>query len=200
MRSVLSNIHGDSTPRVGIVGSGEGSVFAEAFRESEFVRESIKIIMSDRECGLVSFAKENGIDYVIVKSGSNIEKSDEFLRILQRSECDIVISFYTRLFEGKILSEFSDRLLNFHPSILPSHPGLRGFEETIECGDTYMGATVHIIDHSIDGGATILQTILPNDTRLTINKRRHLVYKTQVSQLIYLLENWEDIRGVNFSK
>ena len=175
--------------RIAIIGSTGGSVFKSAFTSSPQVRNQVCIVASDRECGLIDFAKDKQIPTAIVSPGTAEEISDRFLSILQKNSIDLAISFYTRLFRGDILVRYSGRFINFHPSLLPRHPGIRGFEDTIESNDPCLGATIHLIDDGIDTGTILLQTKMHNNPHVPVATRRHLVFVAQVSQLTFLVEN-----------
>jgi folate-dependent phosphoribosylglycinamide formyltransferase PurN len=177
--------------KIGVVGSTGGSVFSTAFRDSKALAGLTSVVLSDRECGIVDFARSSNLPVFIAERGTNLEVSNSFLETLKNHECDIVLSFYTRLFEGEIISFFSDRFFNFHPSLLPRHPGIGAFERSVAFGDDLIGSTVHTVESSADVGRTIMQTSISNPRDLPVDLRRHLIFKIQVSQLVYLAETCE---------
>ena len=183
--------------RIGIIGSAGGSVFAEGFGLSSSVRSRVGLVASDRHCGLTDFAVTKKIPFSIINGRSNVERSDQFLSVLVAHNCNLVISFYTRMFEGQIVDFFKGRFLNFHPSILPAHPGMHGFEDALRSDDDYLGATVHMVDSTMDGGPIIMQSSFLNNRALSINRRQDMVFKLQVSQFVSLCESCDDIFGDN---
>ena len=174
--------------RIGVIGSTAGSVFAEAYERSRAVRERTTLVVSDRECGLGSFARSRDIPTFRVNGASNEAISDGFLAVLQAHSTDLVFSFYTRLFRGAILTAYRGRLANFHPSLLPRHPGMRGFEDSIRSRDEYIGSTVHLVDDGVDTGRALMQSSILNRPTAPLAERRHMVFLLQVCQLVTLCE------------
>ena len=174
--------------RIGVIGSTAGSVFIEAYERSSAVRERTNVVISDRECGLVSFARARGIPTFRVNGASNEAVSDEFLAVLRAQSTDLIVSFYTRLFRGAILTAYEGRFANFHPSLLPRHPGMRGFEDSIRSRDDYIGSTVHLVDEGVDTGRILMQSSILNHPTAPLAERRHMVFLLQVCQLVLLCE------------
>lgn len=180
--------HVSELTSMAVIGSAGGSVFANAWMVSAAVRRACKVVLSDRQCGLIQFAEERGIDIAVVKGLDHESTSDEFLKIIRKYEVNLAVSFYTRLFRGRIIKDLHGQFVNFHPSILPSHPGQRGFEETIENNDSMLGATVSLVDSGMDTGAIVLRAEARNALDLPVSTRRHIVFRMQVAMLIQLCE------------
>jgi phosphoribosylglycinamide formyltransferase-1 len=66
-----------------------------------------------------------------------------------------------RLVGNVLLKEYPLRILNIHPSLLPSFPGLNAQKQALEYGVKYSGCTVHIVDHEMDTGPIIMQAVVP---------------------------------------
>lgn len=179
-------------PGVVVVGSTAGSVLRVAYDEHACVREALRAVVVDRDCGMADFAAGHDLEVRRFSGASNRELSDDLAGVLQELAPDLVLVFYTRLFEGGLLEQFSGRLLNFHPSLLPRHPGIGGFEQTVASGDELLGATVHLIEPGMDSGRVVLQNGARNDPEATLDDRRHLVFRMQVAQVALLCDALTD--------
>ena len=89
------------------------------------------------------------------------EVSDEILRNLEKFEVSYMFCFGTMILKSPLINKFENRIINFHPSLLPAFPGLRAIDQALEYGVKYLGNTAHFIDEGIDTGRIINQTILP---------------------------------------
>ena len=81
-----------------------------------------------------------------------------------------------RIIGKTLLSHYSNRILNIHPSLLPSFPGLRGIKDAYEYGVKVTGVTVHLVDDGVDTGPIIAQEpvmILPEDTLESLEEKIH---------------------------
>jgi len=73
----------------------------------------------------------------------------------------IVLAGFMRILTGGFVNQFVGKLINIHPSLLPSYPGLNTHQRAIEAGDSVAGATVHFVTPELDGGPAILQVQVP---------------------------------------
>lgn len=99
------------------------------------------------------------------------------LQLLQEQEIDlIVLAGYMRIIGKTLLSHYSNRILNIHPSLLPSFPGLHGIKDAYEYGVKVTGVTVHLVDDGVDTGPIIAQEpvmILPEDSLESLEEKIH---------------------------
>lgn len=146
------------------------------------------IIISDRDCGVIQVAKENGIKYKIFESSSGREFSNMITEFFQNQKIDLFISFYTRLLAEPFISFYEGKIVNFHPSLLPACPGLDGFGDTIKSGSKFIGSTVHLVEHSADTGLPIIQAVFPYNPAKSIVSNRHVIFIQQCKMLIQLIE------------
>jgi phosphoribosylglycinamide formyltransferase-1 len=80
------------------------------------------------------------------------------------TDCDVdlvALAGFMRILKGPLLERFENRIMNIHPALLPSFPGLHSARQALEYGVKLSGCTVHFVDRSIDGGAIILQSVVP---------------------------------------
>ena len=112
-------------------------------------------------------AKEVGIDtYVVSKKEYGENQSNRILELTEGKVDLIVLAGYLSILDGKILDKFKNRIINIHPSLIPSFCGpkmygLHVHEAAIKKGVKVSGCTVHFVNNEVDGGAIILQEAVP---------------------------------------
>lgn len=125
-------------------------------------------------------AKLKGIkNYVVSKGEYGNKTSDKILELTKGKVDLIVLAGYLSILEGNILKEFKDKIINIHPSIIPSFCGpkmygLKVHEAVINSGVKFTGCTVHFVNEEVDGGAILLQEVVPvyfEDTKEELQKR-----------------------------
>jgi len=172
--------------RLGVLGSGKGSNFtaiADAVALGK-IQAEVAIVLSDVEsAGILSLARERNLPAQFVPPGKFRTKLDEdaeraFVVALQDAKVDlIVLAGFMRVLKGDFLRAFEGRIVNVHPSLLPSFPGLEAWKQALDHGVKVAGCTVHFVDASVDSGAIIGQQTVPvldNDTPETLHGRIHL--------------------------
>jgi phosphoribosylglycinamide formyltransferase-1 len=99
----------------------------------------------------------------------------------------ICLAGYMRLLSPYFVSSFPNRILNIHPSLLPSFPGLESQRQALEYGVKFAGCTVHFVDENLDAGPIVLQAAIPvrdEDTEATLSERilaeEHRIYTEAV--------------------
>ena len=141
----------------------------------------IVTVLSDVEnAGILSLAASHGLGGQFIAPGkfrTKLEESAEqqFIAELRRAEVDfVVLAGFMRILKGEFLRAFSEKVINIHPSLLPSFPGLEAWKQALEYGVKVTGCTVHFVDQGIDSGAIIAQQTVPvldNDTPSTLHAR-----------------------------
>jgi phosphoribosylglycinamide formyltransferase-1 len=171
--------------RLGILGSGKGSNFvaiADAIAAGKIPAE-IAVVLSDVEnSGILEHARERKIPAQFISPGKFRTKLDEdaereFIKVLRETKVDlIVLAGFMRVLKGDFLRAFENRIVNIHPSLLPSFPGLESWKQALDHGVKVTGCTVHFVDAGIDAGAIIGQQTVPvldNDTAESLHQRIH---------------------------
>ena len=153
--------------RLGILLSGRGSNFvaiANSIAEGRLDAE-IGVVISNRpDAPGITIAVERGLNAVVLPSlGLDREVYDrQLIQELRRNEVDLVcLAGYMRLLSGHFIREFSMRILNIHPSLLPAFPGLDAQHQALEHGVKFSGCTVHFVDEGLDSGPIIKQAVVP---------------------------------------
>ncbi len=173
--------------RIVIVASTGGAVMNRLLENSFFKRQIVAVVV-DRPCGALEKAATHGIPTHIIAEKKAIVFCDQLLAYLRELQADYVISFFTRLFVGELLTAYADRIINLHPSLLPSFKGLDGFGDTIRYGSRFMGTTIHFIDEHMDEGKIILQTCAPVDPQLPDSALRHRIFQHQCKSLLQVVK------------
>lgn len=171
--------------RLGILGSGKGSNFlalADAIAAGKVPAE-VAIVLSDVEtAGILTGARERKIPARFIAPGKFRTKLDEeaelaFVEALKSANVDLVVlAGFMRVLKGDFLRAFEGRIINVHPSLLPSFPGLEAWKQALDHGVKVTGCTVHFVDAGVDAGPIIGQQsvpILDNDTPESLHQRIH---------------------------
>ncbi len=90
----------------------------------------------------------------------NLSLSNYLHCLLMQTETDILLSFGSRVLRGSLLSQYRNRILNFHPSLLPSFKGLNAIDQALSHGVGIIGNTVHVVQREIDSGQIVLQSVM----------------------------------------
>jgi phosphoribosylglycinamide formyltransferase-1 len=169
--------------RIGVLGSGKGSNFvaiADACAAGAILAQ-IGIVLSDVEdSGILTYARERGIENRFIPPGKFRTKLDDeaeraFVGALTDAKVDlIVLAGFMRVLKGEFLKAFESRVINIHPSLLPSFPGLEAWKQAFDHGVKVTGCTVHYVDAGVDSGPIIAQQAVPvedGDTPESLHKR-----------------------------
>jgi phosphoribosylglycinamide formyltransferase 1 len=171
--------------RLGVLGSGKGSNFAaigDACAAGKIPAE-IAVVLSDvADAGILARARERKIPAQFIPPGKfrtklEEEAEHEFVKQLQAAKVDlIVLAGFMRVLKGEFLRAFEGRIVNVHPSLLPSFPGLEAWKQALDHGVKVTGCTVHFVDAGVDAGPVIGQQTVPvldNDTAEILHARIH---------------------------
>ncbi len=168
---------------------------AEAVRDGRIPNAGIAIVISDQPnaAGLAK-AKELGLETLIVERGGRprVEHDREVVAALQARDIDLVcLAGYMRVLSREFIEVYRGRILNIHPSLLPSFPGLDAQQQALDHAVTSSGCTVHFVDETLDGGPIIAQRVVPihrDDTVESLAARilieEHKLYPEAVSVVL----------------
>jgi phosphoribosylglycinamide formyltransferase-1 len=189
--------------RIGVLGSGKGSNFvaiAEACKEGR-IQAEIAVVLSDVEsAGILTHARSRNIPARFISPGKFRTKLDEeaeqaFVEALQSARVDlIVLAGFMRVLKGDFLRVFEGRIVNIHPSLLPSFPGLEAWRQALDHGVKFTGCTVHFVDAGVDSGAIIGQQpvpVLDGDTAETLHQRIHAAEHELYPKCVAAIANGE---------
>jgi phosphoribosylglycinamide formyltransferase-1 len=179
--------------RLGILLSGRGSNF-EAIADQVAAGRldaTIAVVISNRpEARGLEVARQRGLPAVpLPAKGLDREAYDRLLvEELNKHEVDLVcLAGFMRLLSALLVRAFPQRILNIHPSLLPSFPGLDAQQQALEHGVKITGCTVHLVDEYLDAGPIILQAAVPvedGDTTESLSARileqEHRIYSEAI--------------------
>ncbi|MEO8435105.1 MAG: formyltransferase family protein [Pyrinomonadaceae bacterium] len=177
-----------------IVASTGGAVMNQLLHNS-FFKSRVHSVISDRECGAVAKARIHRVRTQVIPEKDRERISQLVLAYLREHRADYAISFFSKLFVGELLSVYRDRIVNLHPSLLPSFKGLHGFDDAIAGGVKFVGSTIHFIDENMDEGKIIQQTIAAVDETNPL-VTRHRIFEQQCRSLLQVVKWLEDDRIV----
>jgi phosphoribosylglycinamide formyltransferase 1 len=180
--------------RIGVLLSGRGSNFvalADSVAVGRIPDAEIAIVVSNREgTAGIDKAKDRGIPTRVIPSkGLEREPYDRLVvAVLREHGVDLTcLAGYMRLLSPYFVASFPNRILNIHPSLLPSFPGLESQRQALEYGVKIAGCTVHFVDENLDAGPIVLQAAIPvhdADTEVTLSERilaeEHRIYSEAV--------------------
>jgi len=198
--------------RIGVLLSGRGSNFealAESIDAGRIPNAEITMVISNKpEAPGLERAKARGIRARAIPSkGLEREAYDrQVVAVLQESKVDLVcLAGYMRLLSPYFVASFPQRILNIHPSLLPSFPGLESQKQALEYGVKIAGCSVHFVDENLDAGPIIQQAAVPvedADDEDTLAERilqeEHRIYTEAVKFILeenYRIEGRRVLRG-----
>ena len=194
------------TKRIAILISGRGSnmvALADAISSGSIPNAEIAVVVSDKpNAGGLELARDRGLKTAVIerRGRSREEHELEIVAVLQAHQIDLVcLAGYMRLLSPCFIAEFRGRILNIHPSLLPSFPGLDAQRQALAHGVKVSGCTVHFVDDTLDGGPIIAQRTVPvldDDTEETLSARiLEQEHKLYAEALRLVLEGNYEIAG-----
>lgn len=155
--------------KIAVLLSGRGgSNFISIYKSVEAgeIDGEIAVVISNKaDAKGLDFAAEKGLNTVFVnpKDYDGREAYDtELVRILKENGVELVcLAGFMRIISSVFVDAFRNRIINIHPSLLPSFKGLDAQKQALEYGVKFAGCTVHFVDEEMDHGAIILQSVVP---------------------------------------
>ena len=190
--------------RLGILGSGSGSnmqAILDAVAAGDLSAE-IALVLSDiPDAYILQRAAQAGLPAGLIncrgfKSKFPEEAQHETADALRQSGVELVcLAGFMRLLGAPLLHAFAGRIINIHPSLLPSFPGLHAWTQAVEAGAPESGCTVHYVDAGMDTGPIISQAmvpVLPDDTPESLHARiqveEHKIYPAAIAEVAACLK------------
>ena len=183
--------------RLGILLSGRGSNFlaiADSIAEGRLSAEIAVVISNREEAPGIAAARERGLNaQVLASKGLDREIYDrQLIASLRENNVDLVcLAGYMRLLSGHFIREFSMKIVNIHPSLLPAFPGLDAQHQALEHGVKFSGCTAHFVEEGLDSGPIIRQAVVPvedGDTVESLSARilveEHRIYSQAIALVL----------------
>jgi len=186
------------TKRIGVLLSGRGSNFealADSISAGRIPKAEIALVLSNRDGAPgIDRARARGLaTRVIPSKGLEREAYDRLVvAALREAKVDLIcLAGYMRLLSPYFVAAFPQRILNIHPSLLPSFPGLESQKQALEYGVKVAGCTVHFVDENLDAGPIVMQAVVPvedGDTEDSLGarilKEEHRIYSEAVKIIL----------------
>ncbi|MBL7115076.1 MAG: phosphoribosylglycinamide formyltransferase [Kiritimatiellae bacterium] len=191
-----------STPRlkIAVLGSGSGSncqSIIDAIRDGQLHAEIVCIISDVEDAFILERARQHDLpaQYVSAapfKTKLDADAEQAYIKIMQDAGAEvIVLAGFMRIIKKGLLQAFDGRILNIHPSLLPSFPGLHAWKQALNYGVKVTGCTVHFVDEGTDTGPIIIQRSVPvldDDTAESLHARiqvqEHLAYTEALRYMV----------------
>ena len=156
-----------------------------------------KVVISNKaDAKGLKIAQKLGVKTEVIKSagfkGDRWKYDKKIVAILTKHDITpknglICLAGFMRIISPQFIRKYKNRIMNIHPALLPSFPGLHAQKQAIKYGAKYSGCTVHFVDEGIDTGPVIVQAVVmvnDNDTEKSLSKRilvkEHLMYPEAV--------------------
>lgn len=183
-------------PMLGVLASGSGSnleAIANAIENGQLLAKIAVVIYNEPEAFAKQRAEKFGVTAILInhrdyKSRQALDR--EIIKQLRACKVDLVImAGWMRIVTQVLIDAFPERILNVHPSLLPSFKGIHAIAKAFEYGVKITGCTVHLLSLEVDSGKILKQaavSILPDDTLEALQKRiqvqEHLIYPQAIAE------------------
>lgn len=182
--------------RIAVLGSGSGSncqsIF-DAIADGRLNAEVVMVLSDHRDAYILERASKQGvlaewIDCQGFKNKFPLEEQASLAQKLKAMEVDLIcLAGFMRLVKAPLLDVFPNRILNIHPALLPSFPGVDAWKQALDSGVGQAGCTVHYVDAGMDTGEIIMQAyvkVYAHDTAQTLHARiqvqEHILYPAAI--------------------
>jgi len=184
--------------RIAVLVSGRGSNLQAIINsiENKKINAVIAVVISDVQNALaLEIAREHGIKTLFVDPSKFKTREDfdqNIIEIIKREQATLIcLAGFMRVLSETFVQRFKSRIMNIHPSLLPSFPGLKAQNKALDAGVKFSGCTVHFLDEGIDTGPIICQAVVPvldDDTVENLSKRilkeEHHIYPLAIQAFI----------------
>jgi len=183
---------------IGVLISGRGSnlqAIIDAIGDGRLDARVAVVISNRADAHGLERARAAGIE-TLVRDHKGWPSRDAYEAVLvedlrARGVRVVCLAGFMRLLGATFVSAFPNRILNIHPALLPSFPGLHAQRQALEHGVRFSGATVHLVDTSLDAGPIVLQAVVPvftDDTEDTLSARilaeEHRIYPEAIGRIL----------------
>ena len=184
--------------KIGVLVSGRGTnlqAIIDSIEKSELNAEIVVVLSNKKNAPALERAQNKGIETAYLDPKQFINKKEYDLALageLKNRRVDLVcLAGYMRILNPEFIAMFPDKIINIHPSLLPAFPGLDVQQKAIDYGVKFSGCTVHFVNEEVDGGAIILQAVVPvhsSDDAATLSERiliqEHLIYPRAIQMIV----------------
>jgi len=173
-----------------VLASGRGSNFQsiiDAINNKNLKAQILLLITDNPSAYAIERAKKHDIEHLVIRPKEYSSRDDFYRKIaeeLQKRDVGLVVlAGFMKIVGKPLIDTYPNRIMNIHPALLPSFPGLHGQKQAVDYGVRISGCTVHFVDEGMDTGPIIMQAAVPvyhNDTEDTLSERilklEHKIY------------------------
>ena len=184
--------------KLGVLISGSGTNLQAIIDniETGFIPSEISVVISNNpEAYGLKRAEKKGIPTTVINHkdySSREEFEKKLIEKLDSYNVDyVILAGFMRVLTGFFINHFKDRILNIHPALLPSFPGVNAQKQAFDYGVKFSGCTVHFVTEKVDVGPIIIQAVvpvLPEDTAEKLQKRilekEHIIFPLAIKMLV----------------
>ena len=184
--------------KIAVLVSGRGSnlqSIIDSIEEKKINATIVAVISNINKAPALEKAKYHGIKTFFVDPGVFRTKEDydnNLIKILKEEQVNLIcLAGFMRILSNHIIQLFKNCIMNIHPSLLPSFPGLDAQKKALAYGAKLSGCTVHFVDEGVDSGPIIIQAAVPileNDTVETLSERilkeEHRIYPEAIKAFV----------------
>lgn len=166
---------------LGVLASGRGSNFQSIIDNinSGYLKARIVALITDNpKAYAIERAKNHGIETLIIQPKEFSNKDSYYSHIANVLKSKgvglVVLAGFMRVVGKPLIKEFQNKIINIHPALLPSFPGLHGQKQAADYGVKISGCTIHFVDEGVDTGPIIIQAAVPvyeDDTEDSLSER-----------------------------
>ena len=193
--------------KIGVLASGKGTNFQELINLSKDDNLDIDIkvlITNNGNAGCIRRAQEANIPHKVISTSEFLQKKlfeAEIINTLISFDVElIVMAGWMKIVSSSFVNRFKGKIINIHPSLLPSYKGSNAINEALSNGALITGCSVHFVETEVDSGSLIMQAALPvlkNDNLESLSKRiqilEHKILPLSISHAGYLIrEKFKD--------
>lgn len=170
---------------VGVLASGAGTnlqAIIDACAKRELDARVVVVVSNKAEAKALQRAENHDIPAYVVDAKAHASKDDyerEILKILKEHQVELVaLAGYMKIVGKALIDAFPQKIMNIHPALLPSFPGLHAGRQALDYGAKITGVTIHFVDEGVDTGPVIVQEavdIREDDTEETLMERVHKI-------------------------
>ncbi|MGQ9810091.1 MAG: phosphoribosylglycinamide formyltransferase [bacterium] len=178
--------------RIGVLASGRGTnlqALIDAEKEGKLLGKVVVVLSDVPDAQALNRARHAGITAIYIDPGRPgarlaAESEQRYIETLRSYEVDLIaLAGFMRILSKEFVKRFEGRILNIHPSLLPSFPGLNAQRQALDYGVKFSGCTVHFVNEGVDTGPIIIQAVVPvldDDTVESLSQRilkeEHRIY------------------------
>lgn len=181
--------------KLGVLASGNGSnleAIAQAIQDKRLCAQIEVLIYNNPSAGAAQRAEQWGIPAVLLNHRdfpSREALEAEIIQVLKTHQVEwVIMAGWMRRVTEALINAFPQHILNIHPSLLPSFPGIHAVEQALNAGVKFSGCTVHYVELEIDSGPIIMQAAVPilsDDTperlQARIQVQEHRIYPAAIA-------------------